>query len=89
MEAYQVDFIKHAGCRTLSSLALQQWLVQQGHVARALTTFIGSLIGKIRLLDIADPQGSTNYRAFDLLVSTLNNRTYVIDSAHAAGLWDT
>lgn len=42
-------------------------------MSRAFTTFIGSVIGKIRLTDTNLPQGDTSWRALDLLVSTINN----------------
>jgi hypothetical protein len=72
-QATQLQFLSHAGCGTLSSAALQQWLAQQGHMSRALCTYIGSLIGKIRLTDTENPSNDTSWRALDLLVSAVNN----------------
>lgn len=72
-QATQLQFFSHAGCGTLSSAALQQWLAQQGHMSRVLCTFIGSLIGKIRLSDTQNPSNDTSWRALDLLVSAVNN----------------
>ena len=72
-QATQLPFLSHAGCGTLSSTALQQWLIQQGHISRALCTFIGCLIGKIRLTDTKNPSQETSWRTLDLLVSTINN----------------
>jgi hypothetical protein len=72
-KATQQQFLSHAGCGTLSSAALQQWLTQQGHMSRALVTFIGNVIGKIRLADAKNPLQDTNWRTLDLLVSCINN----------------
>ena len=72
-KATQQQFLSHAGCGTLSAAALQQWLTQQNHMARALVTFIGNTIGKIRLGDAKNPLQDTNWRTLDLLVSCINN----------------
>lgn len=72
-QAVQVQFLSHAGCGTLQASALQQWLTQQTHLSRASTSFIGNLIGKIRLPPTDFPQSDTPHRALDLLVSTINN----------------
>lgn len=72
-QAVQLQFLSHAGCGTLQESALQQWLTQQTHVSRASTSFIGNLIGKIRLPATDLPQSDTSHRALDLLVSTINN----------------
>ena len=72
-QAVQVQFLSHAGCGTLQAAALQQWLTQQTHLSRASTSFIGNLIGKIRLPATDFPQSDTSHRALDLLVSTINN----------------
>ena len=77
--ATQVQFLSHAGCGTLSHLALGQWLTQQGHMSRSLITFIGSVIGKIRLPDVMDHQKDTNWRTLDLLLSCLNNAKRELD----------
>ena len=74
-DATQLSFLSQAGCGTLSTIALEQWLTQQGHMSRALVPFIGSLTSKIRLPEIKDPQKDTTWRALDLLVSTLSNAT--------------
>ena len=71
--ATQLQFLSHAGCGTLSSTALGQWLTQQGHMSRSLITFIGGVISKIRLTDVKSPQQDTQWRTLDLLVSCLNN----------------
>lgn len=71
--AVQVQFLSHAGCGTLQASALEQWLTQQTHLSRASTSFIGNLIGKIRLPATDFPQSDTSHRALDLLVSTINN----------------
>lgn len=71
--ATQLPFLSHAGCGTLAKPALQQYLSQQGHVARAFCAFIGNLIGKIRLIATSNPSVDTSWRALDLLVSALNN----------------
>lgn len=72
-QSTQLPFLSHAGCGTLSRAALQQWLTQQNHLSRSLCTFIGSLIGKIRLTPTLNPNLDTSWRALDLLVSALNN----------------
>lgn len=72
-QAVQVQFLSHAGCGTLQASALEQWLAQQTHLSRASTSFIGNLIGKIRLPATDLPQSDTFHRALDLLVSTINN----------------
>lgn len=72
-EATRVPFLSHAGSGSLSSEALRQWLPQQAHLSRALCSFIGSLISKIRLPDTANPHLDSSWRALDLLVSTINN----------------
>lgn len=77
--ATQVQFLSHAGCGTLSATALQQWLTQQGHMSRALISYIGSLIGKIRLPDTRDPSNDTTSRTVDLLISALNNAKRELD----------
>ena len=72
-KATQQQFLSHAGCGTLSAEALQEWLTQQNHMSRSLVTFIGNVIGKIRLTDAKNPLQDTNWRALDLLVSCVNN----------------
>ena len=42
-------------------------------MSRALVTFIGNVIGKIRLADAKNPLQDTNWRTLDLLVSCINN----------------
>ncbi|KAK3726006.1 hypothetical protein LTR37_000154 [Vermiconidia calcicola] len=71
--ATQQPFLPHAGCGTLSAAAVEQFLTQQGHISRAMPSFIGRLLGKMRLNDTKTPQSDTTWRAFDLLASTLNN----------------
>lgn len=72
-DAVQSHFLSHAGCGTLQAPALEQWLTQQTHLSRASTSFIGNMIGKIRLPATDFPQSETSHRALDLLVSTINN----------------
>ena len=71
--ATQQPFLSHAGCGTLSSAALTQWLAQDAHISRGFVSFIGRLIGKMRLPDTAITMENTTFRTFDLLISTLNN----------------
>ena len=75
----QRPFLSHAGCGTLSTVVLQQWLAQQGHISRAFTTFVGGLIGKIRLPDTDTQASDSSYRTFDLLSSTMNNAKRELD----------
>ena len=95
-DATQRPFLSHAGCGTLSAVAVEQFLTQQNHISRAFPSFIGKMVGKIRLPTVDNPQEDTEWyvsvvvsrlklhclliimtrfcrRAFDLLVSTLNN----------------
>lgn len=71
--ATQSPFLSHAGCGTLSAPALLHWLTQDAHISRAFVSFVGTLIGKIRLPETGNSQQHTTYRAMDLLISTLNN----------------
>lgn len=71
--ATQQPFLSHAGCGTISAMALTQWLAQDAHISRAFVSFIGRLIGKMRLPDTAITMENTTFRTFDLLISTLNN----------------
>ncbi|GAB7322508.1 hypothetical protein MBLNU13_g03438t1 [Cladosporium sp. NU13] len=71
--ATQQAFLSHAGCGTISAHALTQWLAQDAHVSRAFVSFVGRLIGKMRLPDTAITMENTTFRTFDLLISTLNN----------------
>lgn len=71
--ATQLPFLSHAGCGTLSAHALCQWLSQDAHISRAFVTFIGRLLGKMRLPDTAITMENTIFRTMDLLISTLNN----------------
>lgn len=71
--ATQSQFLSHAGCGTLSAPALMQWLTQDAHISRAFVSFVGTLIGKVRLPETSNSQQHTTYRAMDLLISTLNN----------------
>lgn len=71
--ATQQAFLSHAGCGTISSHALTQWLAQDAHISRAFVSFVGRLIGKMRLPDTAITMENTTFRTFDLLISTLNN----------------
>jgi thiaminase len=71
--ATQQAFLSHAGCSTISAHALTQWLAQDAHVSRAFVSFVGRLIGKMRLPDTAITMENTTFRTFDLLISTLNN----------------
>lgn len=71
--ATQQSFLSHAGCGTLSAAALNQWLAQEIHISRALVTFVGSLIGKVRIPEISHLQSDPTFRALDLLCSAVNN----------------
>jgi hypothetical protein len=77
--ATQQQFLSHAGCGTLSATALSHWLGQNGHISRAMIAFIGSLIGKVRLPDVSNSKQSTQFRALDLLISTVSNLRKEID----------
>ena len=66
-------FLSHAGYGTLSALALNQWLSQEIHISRALVSFVGSLIGKIRIPEVSHLQQDSTFRALDLLCSAVNN----------------
>ncbi|KAF2216788.1 hypothetical protein CERZMDRAFT_119643 [Cercospora zeae-maydis SCOH1-5] len=78
-KATQQQFLSHAGCGTLSATALSHWLGQNGHISRAMIAFIGNLIGKVRLPDVPDSKQSTQFRALDLLISTVSNLRKEID----------
>lgn len=71
--ATQLQFLSHAGCGTLSAPALTQWLAQDAYISRAFMSFIGRLIGKMRLPGTAISMENTTFRVMDLLISTLNN----------------
>ena len=71
--ATQQSFLSHAGCGTLSASALGQWLAQDLHVSRGYISFIGQLIGKIKLPAVSNTQYNPLYRTMDLLISALNN----------------
>jgi len=71
--ATQQVFLSHAGCGTLSAPALLQWLNQDSHISRGFVSFIGTLIGKVRLPETSNSQQNTTFRTLDLLISTLNN----------------
>ena len=71
--ATQQSFLSHAGCGTLSAAPLNQWLAQEIHISRALVTFVGSLIGKVRIPEITNLQADPTFRALDLLCSAVNN----------------
>lgn len=71
--ATQQPFLSHAGCGTLSVGPLAQWMVQDGHYTRGYIQFLGSMISKIRLPDVANSQFHPMYRTLDLLISALNN----------------
>ena len=83
--ATQQPFLSHAGCGTLSAAALQQWLTQQGHMSRALVTFMGNVIGKIRLAESNNPLADTNWRTLDLLVSCINNAKRELEFLRSTG----
>lgn len=78
-KATQQQFLSHAGCGTLSATALSHWLGQNGHISRAMIAFIGNLIGKVRLPDVSNSKQSTQFRALDLLISTVSNLRKEID----------
>lgn len=78
-KATQQPFLSHAGCGTLSGSALTSWLVQNGHISRALMSAIGGIIAKVRLPDTGNTRAETSYRALDLLISTITNVRKEID----------
>lgn len=78
-KATQQPFLSHAGCGTLSGSALKTWLVQNGHISRALMSAIGALIAKVRLPDVGNTRADTSFRALDLLISTITNIRKEID----------
>jgi hypothetical protein len=84
-KATQQQFLSHAGCGTLSAPALQEWLTQQNHMSRSLVTFIGNVIGKIRLADAKNPLQDTNWRTLDLLVSCINNAKRELEFLRSTG----
>jgi hypothetical protein len=84
-KATQQQFLSHAGCGTLSAPALQEWLTQQIHMSRYLVTFIGNVIGKIRLTDARNPLQDTNWRTLDLLVSCINNAKRELEFLRSTG----
>lgn len=71
--ATEQTFLSHAGCGTLSALALNQWLAQEIHISRALVSFVGSLIGKVRIPETSNLQQDPIFRALDLLCSAVTN----------------
>ncbi|KAL1304042.1 hypothetical protein AAFC00_000479 [Neodothiora populina] len=71
--ATQQPFLSHAGCGTLSAGALGQWLAQDSHISRGYISFVGQLIGKIKLPAVQNSQLHPLYRTMDLLISALNN----------------
>lgn len=78
-KATQQPFLSHAGCGTLSGSALTSWLVQNGHISRALMSAIGAMIAKVQLPDSGNTRADTNFRALDLLISTITNIRKEID----------
>ncbi|KAK5134033.1 hypothetical protein LTR08_007038 [Meristemomyces frigidus] len=71
--ATQQSFLSHAGCGTLSADALNGWLAQEIHISRALVTFVGSLVGKVRIPETSNLQQDPTFRALDLLCSAVSN----------------
>ncbi|KIV99665.1 uncharacterized protein PV09_08720 [Verruconis gallopava] len=71
--ATQQPFLSHAGCGTLSVGPLAQWMVQDGHYTKSYIQFLGAMISKIRLPEVANSQFHPMYRTLDLLISALNN----------------
>jgi hypothetical protein len=71
--ATQSPFLSHAGCGTLSTRAMTQWMTQDGYFGGALIQFIGSLIGKLRLPPNENVQVDPSWRTLDLLISALAN----------------
>ncbi|KAK4540069.1 hypothetical protein LTR36_009810 [Oleoguttula mirabilis] len=71
--ATQQVFLSHAGCGTLSADALNGWLAQEIHISRALVTFVGSLVGKVRIPETSNLQQDPTFRALDLLCSAVSN----------------
>lgn len=71
--ATQQTFLSHAGCGTLSAGALSQWLAQDSHFSRGYISFVGSLIGKVRLPQATNMQNHPLCRTMDLLIGALNN----------------
>lgn len=78
-KATQQQFLSHAGCGTLSATALAHWLGQNNHISRAMISFIGNLIGKVRLPETSNSKTNPHYRALDLLVSTVSNLRKELD----------
>jgi len=72
-QATEQPFLSHAGCGSLASGPLSQWLVQDGHYARGYIRFVGQLLAKIRLPQTSNSQFHPMYRTMDLLISALNN----------------
>ncbi|KAF2023624.1 hypothetical protein EK21DRAFT_80446, partial [Setomelanomma holmii] len=66
-------FLSHAGCGSLTENALNQWLTQIGYISRSLVSFIGTLIGKIRIPETANLERDSTFRCLDLLCSAVNN----------------
>jgi hypothetical protein len=71
--ATQRQFLSLAGSGTVPAAAVETFLLQQNAISRAMPGFIGKIIGKIRLPAVDYPQSDTDWRAFDLLASTINN----------------
>ncbi|KAH7066268.1 hypothetical protein BKA63DRAFT_454006 [Paraphoma chrysanthemicola] len=72
-QATQQPFLSHAGCGSLATGPLSQWLVQDGHYQRGYIRFVGQLLAKIRLPQTQNSQFHPMYRTMDLLISALNN----------------
>ncbi|KAF2023619.1 hypothetical protein EK21DRAFT_13772, partial [Setomelanomma holmii] len=66
-------FLSHAGCGVLTEDALSQWLAQIGFISRALVSFTGALIGKIRIPESANLGRDSTFRCLDLLCSAVSN----------------
>ena len=71
--ATQQPFLQKAGDGTLPPTSLSQWLSQDSHITRGYISFIGALIGRIRLPQLANTHLDPMYRTMDLLISALNN----------------
>ena len=72
--ATEQPFLSQAGSGIVNGPKLDQWLAQDSYISRGYITFVGALIGKIRLPQVvSNTQFDPLYRATDLLISALNN----------------
>jgi len=69
----QQPFLQKAGDGSINIAHLSQWLSQDSHISRGYISFIGALIGRIRLPQVANSHLDPMYRTMDLLLGALNN----------------